>query len=70
MKMTVLDENYNLTVEQDVLLEVARAFGTPPKIGYWANMREGCLTASVRLAFREEGLKETPRTVVLMGTPS
>jgi hypothetical protein len=73
MKMTVLDDDNNpssrdMTVEQDVLPEAAGAFGTSPETVYWANMREGCSVASVRLAFWAEGMKDTPRTVVLMGT--
>jgi hypothetical protein len=68
----VLDDNSNLssrdvTVEQDVLLEVAGAYGTSPETVYSANMREGCSVASVRLAFRAEGMKDTSQTVVLMG---
>jgi hypothetical protein len=64
-KMMVLDDDNNLsfrdvTVEQDVLPEVAGAFGTSPETVYWANMQEGCSVASVRLAFRAEGMKDTP----------
>ena len=70
--MTILDDDNNLsfrdvTIEQDILPEVAGAFGVSPETAYWANVREGCPTASVRLAFRAEGLKDSPRTVVLMG---
>ena len=56
-----------MTTEQDILPEVAGAFGVSLETAYWANVREGCPTASVRLAFRAEGLKDSPRTVVLMG---
>jgi hypothetical protein len=71
-RVTILDDNNSLssrdvTIEQDILPEIAGAFGAPPETAYWANVREGCPTASVRLAFREEGLKDSPRTVVLMG---
>ena len=71
-RMTILDDNNRLSfrdviIEQDVLPEVAGAFGVSPETAYWANVREGCPTASVRLAFRAEGLKDSPRTVVLMG---
>ena len=71
-RMTILDDNNSLSfrdvvIEQDVLPEVAGAFGVSPETAYWANVREGCPTASVRLAFRAEGLKDSPRTVVLMG---
>ncbi|KAN0074258.1 hypothetical protein V8E54_008195 [Elaphomyces granulatus] len=70
--MTILDDDNNLsfrdvTIEQDILPEVAGAFGVSPETVYWANVREGCPTASVRLAFRAEGLKDSPKTVVLMG---
>ncbi|KAN0074379.1 hypothetical protein V8E54_008316 [Elaphomyces granulatus] len=71
-RMTILDDNNSLScrdviIEQDVLPEVAGAFGVSPETAYWTNVREGCPTASVRLAFRAEGLKDSPRTVVLMG---
>jgi hypothetical protein len=68
----VLDDNSNLssrdvTVEQDVLPEAAGAYGTSPETVYSANMQEGCSVASVRLACRAEGMKDTSRTVVFMG---
>jgi hypothetical protein len=71
-RVTILDDNNSLSsrdviIEQDVLPEIASAFGASPETAYWANVREGCPTASVRLAFRAEGLKDSPRTVVLMG---
>ena len=56
-----------MIIEQDVLPEVVGAFGVFPETAYWANVREVYRTASVRLAFRAEGLKYSPRTVVLMG---
>jgi hypothetical protein len=67
--VTILDDNNSLssrdvTIEQAVLPEVAGAFGVSPET---ANVREGCPTASVRLVCRAEGLKDSPRTVVLMG---
>ena len=59
--LTILDDNNSLsfrdvTIEQDVLPEVAGAFGVSPETAYWVNVREGCPTASVRLAFRAEVL--------------
>jgi hypothetical protein len=71
-RVTILDDNNNLSsrdviMEQDLLPKVAGAFGVSPETAYWANVRDGCPTASVRLAFRAEGLKDSPRTVVLMG---
>ena len=56
-----------LARQRNVLPEVASAFGVSPETAYWANVREGCPTASVRLALRAEGLKDSPRTVVFMG---
>ena len=71
-RVTILDDNNNLSsrdmiIEQDVLPEVVGAFGVFPETAYWANVREVYRTASVRLAFRAEGLKDSPRTVVPMG---
>ncbi|KAN0074956.1 hypothetical protein V8E54_007567 [Elaphomyces granulatus] len=71
-RVTILDDNNslssrNVTIEHDVLPEIAGTFGASPETAYCANVREGYPTASVRLAFRAEGLKDSPRTVVLMG---
>jgi hypothetical protein len=42
----------DVTIEQDVLPEVAGAFDVSPETAYWANVREGCLTASASLLGR------------------
>ncbi|KAN0085377.1 hypothetical protein V8E54_001844 [Elaphomyces granulatus] len=57
----VKPEFRDVVIEQDVLPEVAGAFGVSPETAYWANVREGCPTASVRLAFRAEGLRDSGR---------
>ncbi|KAN0083438.1 hypothetical protein V8E54_002526 [Elaphomyces granulatus] len=57
----------DVTIERAVLPEVAGALGVSPETAYWANVREGCPTASVILAFQADGLKDSPRTVVLLG---
>jgi hypothetical protein len=73
-KVMTLDQNDGLNSkdvsldQQDVLPGVAGSFGVTSETVYWANIREGCLVTSVRLAFRADGMKDTPRTVVLMGT--
>jgi hypothetical protein len=72
-RMTTIDDAHQLgyrdvSIEQDVFPEVAEAFGTAPESGLWTRRQEGSATASVRLTFRAENMKDTPRTVVVMGS--
>jgi hypothetical protein len=50
-----------------VFPEASRAFGITPETGYWVKKQEEFSTASVRLTFRTESMKDTPKVVVLMG---
>ena len=71
VRMTSLDAEGRLSFRDvsidDVLPEAARAFGAAPETGCWVKRQDGCPTASVRLTFKEESLKATPRSVVVLG---
>jgi hypothetical protein len=72
-QMIAMNEDNNLTsreisIEDDVFPEAAKAFDAMPESGCWIQKQEGYLTASVRLTFREESMKLTPKTVIVMGT--
>jgi hypothetical protein len=72
-QMIALNEDNMLTsreisIEEDIFPEAAKAFDAAPESGCWIRKQEGYMTASIRLTFREECMKHTPKTVVVMGT--
>ena len=72
-QMIALSEDNKLTsreilIEEDIFPEAAKAFDATPESGCWIKKQEGYMTASIRLTFREESMKHTPKSVVIMGT--
>jgi hypothetical protein len=72
-QMIALNEDNTLTcreisIEGDIFPEAAKAFGATPETGCWARKQEGSLTASIRFTFREESMRNSPKSVVIMGT--
>ena len=57
-----------ISIEEDIFPEASKAFDATPESGCWIKKQEGYMTASIRLTFREESMKHTPKTVVIMGT--
>ena len=72
-QMIALNDDNQLTsrevsIEEDIFPETAKAFDATPETGYWVQKREGSPTSSIRLTFKEESMKNSPKSVVIMGT--
>jgi hypothetical protein len=72
-QMIALNDNNQLTsrevsIEEDIFPEAAKAFDATPETGCWIQKREGSMTSSIRLTFKEESMKNSPKSVVIMGT--
>jgi hypothetical protein len=72
-QMIALNDDNQLTsrevsIEEDIFPESAKAFDATPETGCWVQKREGSLTSSVRLTFKEENMKNNPKSGVIMGT--
>ena len=72
-QMIALNDDNKLTsrevsIEEDIFPETAKAFDATPETGCWVQKREGSLTSSIRLTFKEESMRNSPKSVVIMGT--